>query len=112
MIAVFSEPVEYDADEPRLDLRIDHHFEALADSPHMQRLKDALTDHFGENLKVNVSYGPAKSPAALAIAKRVDRFVGAYSVIANDDIVAKLVEDFDAKVIVESVKPAKRMSPG
>ena len=112
MIACHTEPVRYDAAVPRLELQVVKNMQELVDSPAMERLAMALKDHFGEKLELEIGFGPAKrSPAAIAFEKRVGRFTQAYTNIAEDDLVAKLIEEFGARVIVESVTPARKMVP-
>lgn len=109
MIACHTEPMRYDASIPRLELQVVQHMVELQDSPAMARLTGALQDYFGERLELEIGFGPAaRSPAAIAYEKRVGRFNRAYTSISEDDFVAKLIEEYGAKVIVDSVKPIRR----
>lgn len=109
MIACHTEPVRYDASVPRLELQVVQHMAELQDSPAMERMTRALQDHFGEKLELDIEFGPAKrSPAAIAYEKRVGRFSRAYTSISDDDFVSHLIEEYGAKVIVDSVKPVRR----
>lgn len=112
LIACHTEPVQYDANGPSLVLQVNKNLQELHDSPAFTRLAEALKDHFGASLDLQITFGPAtKSPASIAFDKRVGRYTQAYTAIAEDDLVARLIEEFGGKVIVESVKPVRRTNP-
>jgi DNA polymerase-3 subunit gamma/tau len=112
MIACHTEPVIYDANGPKLTLEVNKTLEELKDSPGFTRMIQAIQDHFGENMHIVIGFGPAKrSPAAIAYEKRVNRYAQAYSTIAEDDFISRIIEEFGGKVIVESVRPLKRNTP-
>lgn len=112
LIACYTEPISYDASIPALGLEINEHLAELGNSPAMDRLKNGLIEYFGEELQLSVTYGPArKSPAAQAQAERIRRFADAYSSIAKDDVVAQMIAQFGAKVVVETVQPTRKHAP-
>lgn len=108
LIACHTEPLRYDANGPLLALQVNKALQELEDSPAMERLAAALKEYFGEDLDLQMSFGPARrSPAVIAFEKRVGRYAQAYNSIASDDLVAQIIQEFGAKVIVESVRPLR-----
>lgn len=104
MIACHCEPKNYDAQKPFLQLELLDTMKAMEKSPSMQKLKDALTEFFGEDLQIEIVVGPAKkSPAVLAGEKRIGEQISAFQKIMTDSSVNDLIENWGAHVVVDTV---------
>lgn len=114
MIACHCEPKNYDASKPFLQLELLDTMKAMEKSPSMQRLKDALTERFGENLQIEVVVGSAlKSPAALSSGKKINDQINALQQIMNDSVVNDMIEKWGAQIVVDTVDvtPSPSTSP-
>lgn len=112
MIACHCEPKNYDASKPFLQLELLDTMKALEKSPSMQRLKDALTERFGENLQIEVVVGPAlKSPAALSGGKKISEQINALQKIMTDPMVNDMIEKWGAQIVVDTVDVVPSPSP-
>lgn len=107
MVACFTEVKRYDSVALELDVEISSNFKAIEQHPAFSVLERQLRDYFGEDLALTVSFGPAKgSPANIAYVERIQQYSTAYTQLAQDDVVGRLIAEFGGKVIVESVRPA------
>lgn len=79
----------------------------LYDEGHQQRLADLLTDYFVERVKVKIQPGAvdAETPAAIAIRQHAERQAGAVAAIKTDPIVVRLIENFGATLVEDSIVP-------
>jgi DNA polymerase-3 subunit gamma/tau len=95
-------------DAARIELRIAQAHQHLLDGPFQERLKAALESHFGARLRlaIHVVQDAGGSPAAVADRDRQQRQEQAIAGIERDPFVRELVENFDARVIESSIKPA------
>jgi len=102
-LAERSELVSFDADA--LELAVGPESRALADKAYVDRLKAALSEHFGRPLALTVKVGAVngRSAAAIAEGERKARADSANARMDADPFVQELVAGFDATV--ESVKP-------
>jgi DNA polymerase III subunit gamma/tau len=105
MLAQHSELVSYDAD--RMELRVPEAHRHLLEKPYRDKLQSAVEEHFGRRVRLEFTLGEAtgNTPAERADQVRQERQRGAIAAIDRDPFVRELVENFDARVIDESIRP-------
>ncbi len=79
----------------------------LLDKSYQDRLQAALREHLGKPVRLKFSVGVVTglTPAELANREKLTRQSQAIAAIESDPFVRDLVENFDAKLIVSSIKP-------
>jgi DNA polymerase III subunit gamma/tau len=79
----------------------------LMDKSYQDRLQAALREHLGKPVRLKVSVGviTGMSLAELENREKQERQSQATAAIESDPFVRELVENFDAKLIVSSIKP-------
>jgi DNA polymerase-3 subunit gamma/tau len=78
----------------------------LLDQSYQEKLRTALTQHFGTNIKLHFEVGgTGNTPAAQINQEKADLQSAAESAIREDDFVQALVRDFGAQIIPSSIKP-------
>lgn len=94
-------------DGQRVTLQIDEGHRHLVNDNVTVRLAEALSEHFGEALSVDIRVGPVSSETPAAAAERVasDRQARAREQIEADPNIAALKATFSAEVINESIRP-------
>lgn len=105
MLAQHAELSGYTADQ--INLRVASEHRAVATRDYQEKLRDALSNHFGKDiaLQVEISEDVADTPAAQIQRERAERQQGAETAIQNDPVVQSLVRDFGATVVPDSIKP-------
>ncbi len=94
----------------RIELRVPEMHRHLLDKPYRDKLQGALEEHFGRRLKVEFVLGASSgmTPAEVEDRERQARQQEAVAAIDRDPFVRELVENFDARVVDESIKPVER----
>ena len=95
--------------EGRVELIVPHAQRHLNDRAYQDRLRLALEKHIGHKVKLEISVGPG-SGNTLAEIRDVEsqqRFTAAAAAIDGDPFVRDLIDNFDARVLPSSVKPAQ-----
>ena len=107
MLAQHCELIHQDAE--RIELSIARLHERLLDKPYQEKLRAALQQRFGANVRVTITVGDGNgnSPAALADRERQRRQAQAVAEIEQDPFVRELVENFDARVVESTIKPVQ-----
>jgi DNA polymerase-3 subunit gamma/tau len=103
-LAAHSELVAVEGDLFRLRVAI----KSYAEAANVERLRAALTQHFGRPIRVTVEVGPtagATTAAALAEQARSERQKSAEQAILSDPFVQELIENFGAQVEPQSIRP-------
>ncbi|MCS6945339.1 MAG: DNA polymerase III subunit gamma/tau [Sutterellaceae bacterium] len=78
----------------------------LAESGAVERLRQALSEHFGRPVRVQVEVGAAvDTAAARAAAARSDKQKRAEEAIYGDPFVQQLIEHFGARIDPDSIRP-------
>jgi DNA polymerase III subunit gamma/tau len=79
----------------------------LLDKDYQARVQDALRAHLGKPVRVKFSIGmvTGTTPAELENREKQERQSQAITAVESDPFVRELVEQFDAKIIVSSIKP-------
>jgi DNA polymerase-3 subunit gamma/tau len=80
----------------------------LADAGNIERLKNALGQHFDRSLRVQVDVGTTAGPTAAALAEqaRNERQKRAEEAIYADPFVKQVIENFGASIDPASIRPA------
>jgi DNA polymerase-3 subunit gamma/tau len=103
-LAAHSELVSVDGDLFRLRVPI----KSYAEAANVERLRAALTQHYGRPIRVSVEVGStagANTAAALAEQARSERQKNAEQAILSDPFVQELIENFGAQVEPQSIRP-------
>jgi DNA polymerase-3 subunit gamma/tau len=102
-LAARSELIAAERDHFRLRVPI----RALAEAGNLERLKAALTKHFGRPIRVTTEVGATAGPTAAGIAEqaRAEKQKRAEEAIYADPFVKDLIENFGATVDPASIKP-------
>jgi len=102
-LATRSELVCAEGDHFRLRVPI----KTLAEGGNLEKLKTALTQHFGRAIRVTVDIGATAGPTAAGIAEqaRAAKQKRAEEAIYADPFVKELIENFGATVDPASIKP-------
>ncbi|WP_087688722.1 DNA polymerase III subunit gamma/tau [Pandoraea sp. PE-S2R-1] len=80
----------------------------LADSATADKLRQVLSEHFGGDVQVNVELGPVGITAAsLAAEAAAARQRAAEQAIADDPLVRELIDEFDAQILPNSIRPVQ-----
>jgi DNA polymerase-3 subunit gamma/tau len=79
----------------------------LLQKTYQDRMQTAVREHLGTpvRLKFSVGISTGKSPAELENREKQQKQLQAITAIETDPFVRELVENFDAKLIVSSIKP-------
>jgi len=78
----------------------------LLDQSYQEKLRTALVQHFGTNIKLHFEVGgTGNTPAAQISQEKAQMQSTAESAIREDDFVQALVRDFGAQIIPSSIKP-------
>ncbi|HTT37408.1 MAG TPA: DNA polymerase III subunit gamma/tau [Burkholderiales bacterium] len=91
----------------RMELRVPQVHRHLLEPAYREKLQAALGEHFGRRIKLELRLGPASgnTPAEREEQARQARQQRAIEAIDRDPFVRELVEDFDARVVDESIRP-------
>ena len=90
-----------------IELRLAKVHERLLEGAYQERLKAALRERYGKDLKITITVGAANgnSPKEIASREKQKRHAQAVADIEGDPFVRELVENFDARVNESSIKP-------
>ena len=102
-LAARSELVAVEGDTLRLRVAL----KTLADQGNVERLKNALSQHFGRPLRLRVEVGSTAGPTATALAEqaRAERHKRAEAAIYADPFVQQVMKDLGATVDPASIRP-------
>jgi DNA polymerase III subunit gamma/tau len=109
MLAQHTELVRQDGE--RVELMVPEAHRHLLEKPYRDKLQAALEEHYGHRLRVEFALGThtGNTPAERADQEREKRQRRAIEAIEGDPFVRELVENFDARVADESIRP---LDPG
>ncbi|AJC23460.1 DNA polymerase III subunit gamma/tau [Pandoraea pulmonicola] len=80
----------------------------LADAATVDKLRQVLTEHFGADVQLHVEVGQVGTTAAsLAAEAAAARQRAAEQAIADDPLVRELIEEFDAQILPNSIRPVQ-----
>lgn len=105
MLAQHCEVKYFTPDE--IELCVPETHRHLLDKSYQDRLQTALREHLGKPVRLKFSVGviTGLTPAELENREKQTRQSQAIAAIESDPFVRELVENFDAKLIVSSIKP-------
>ncbi len=88
-------------------LRLDSQRSTLYNDTHRMRIAEALTDYFGQPVRVDITIGHIKTetPARWRSRKIAERLAQAKASIYSDPCVKTLIQDFAATVLEDSIAP-------
>lgn len=94
-------------DGNKLSFVLDHNNSTLFDSSHQQRLADSLSDYFDRPVEAVITLGDVdrETPAICAARLKQERHQAASDSLYNDPILQQLLQQFDAVLDDESIKP-------
>ena len=101
-----SELVAHD-DGDGLEFRVRVPVKALAEAATVGKVRDALSTHFGATVRLTVETGAVGSATAASVVsrQRAERLSEARSAIEADPFVRTLIDDFDGRIVPDSVRP-------
>jgi DNA polymerase-3 subunit gamma/tau len=80
----------------------------LADAATVDKLRQVLTEHFAADVQLHVEVGQVGTTAAsLAAEAAAARQRAAERAIADDPLVRELIEEFDAQILPNSIRPVQ-----
>ncbi len=97
----------------RVDLRVAEAHKHLLEKPYRDKLQSVLAEHLGRPVQIEFHLGDpgADTPAQVEDRERRARQRSAVEAIDRDPFVRELVENFDARVADESIRPVGEASP-
>ena len=97
----------------RVSLRVAEAHRHLLEKPYRDKLQSVLSEHLGRAVQIEFHLGDpaAATPAQLEDRERQARQRLAVAAIDRDPFVRELVENFDARVADESIRPAGDAQP-
>ena len=105
MLAQHSEARVISAD--KIELCVPEIHKHLLDKNYQDKIKEAINKHFGQKVRLDFSVGSitGMTPAALQQQQENTKQAEAVAAIETDPVVQELVESFDAKIVISSIKP-------
>jgi DNA polymerase-3 subunit gamma/tau len=81
---------------------------ALAEPPTMNKVRDALSDWFGQPMRVSAEVGGVSGATAASVASRLqaERIEQAEASLASDPFVQTLINEFGGRIVPDSIRPA------
>jgi DNA polymerase-3 subunit gamma/tau len=93
-------------DENSISLRVAEKQKHLVSPTYQEKLSNAINNHFGKKVKLNITIdNEANTPAKQNAEEKAVLQSSAEDAIMNDAFVKALIQDFDAKIIPNSIKP-------
>lgn len=93
-------------DENSMTLRLAESQKHLASATYQDKLSAAIHDYFGRKIKLNFEIsGEANTPAKQKSEEKAVEQSSAEAAIMNDSFVQALMQDFDAQIIPNTIKP-------
>ncbi|NWO07963.1 MAG: DNA polymerase III subunit gamma/tau [Alteromonadaceae bacterium] len=95
-------------DGDSIHLTMDEGHARLLNARHEEKILGALRSYFGDSIKLNIERGDAgpNTPAAYEERQRQARQQAAEESIRKDPLVQRIVEQFEGRVVEDSIRPA------
>jgi DNA polymerase-3 subunit gamma/tau len=95
-------------DGDSIQLTMDEGHARLLNARHEEKILAALRSYFGDSIKLNIEQGDAgpNTPAAYEERQRQARQQAAEESIRKDPLVQRIVEQFEGRVVEDSIRPA------
>jgi len=105
MLAQNCEMKNFSTDNIELCVQAEH--KHLLEKTYQDKIKKALSEHFGKPVRLKLSVGSVTgmTPAELDTREKQAKHLQAVAAIETDPFVRELVDNFDAKLIISSIKP-------
>ncbi len=105
MLAQNCEMKNFSTDNIELCVQAEH--KHLLEKTYQDKIKKALSEHFGKPVRLKLSVGSVTgmTPAELDTREKQSKQLQAVAAIETDPFVRELVDNFDAKLIISSIKP-------
>jgi len=92
--------------ENEIEFLLDRSQEMLLNNNSQKRLQEALNEYFNKPMKISFTLeGELGTPALAAKQKADKRLAKATESIEKDDLVQKILSDFDGRILPDSIKP-------
>ncbi|TDI82272.1 MAG: DNA polymerase III subunit gamma/tau [Betaproteobacteria bacterium] len=90
-----------------IELCVQEKYEHLLEKTYQDKIKTALSEHFRKPIRLKFSVGSVAgmTPAELNTRERQAKQLQAITAIETDSFVRELIDNFDAKLIISSIKP-------
>jgi len=90
-----------------IELCVQEEYEHLLEKTYQDKIKTALSEHFRKPIRLKFSVGSVAgmTPAELNTRERQAKQLQAITAIETDSFVRELIDNFDAKLIISSIKP-------
>lgn len=106
MLANHSEVISYNSDENILIFEIQSSLKNYAEGAGLDKMLIFLKQRFGDDLKLDITYGFAeKSPAMMSLGRRMEKYQFALQDAQVDEFLKEACHELGAKVLLESVQP-------
>ena len=93
-------------DENSITLRVAEKQKHLVSHTYQEKLSSAINQHFNKKIRLNITIDhDANTPAKQNAEEKAVIQSSAEDAIMNDDFVQALIQEFDAKIIPNSIKP-------
>ncbi len=93
-------------DENSLTLRVEESQKHLASANYQEKLSAAINEHFGRKMRLSFEINSdANTPAKQSAVEKANIKSNAEAAIMQDSFVQALIQDFDASIIPNSIKP-------
>lgn len=93
-------------DENSISLRVAEKQKHLISHTYQEKLSSAINQHFNKKIRLNITIdNEANTPAKQHAEEKAVIQSSAEEAIMNDEFVQALIQDFDAKIIPNSIKP-------
>lgn len=98
--------------ESQLFFTIDQKQTSLYDAAHQQSLAEALSDYFGVQVSVEISFGKTQkeTPRAANIRSKEERLAAAIEVLNQEPELQEFKSRFDANLDIKTVRPIDKIS--
>lgn len=108
MLAQHSEAKVFSAEN--IELYVPNVHKHLLEKKYQDKIREALSIYFNKPIMLNFSVGSITGLTPVALQQRTEEEnqVKAIAAIEKDPIVQELIEQFDAKLIVSSIKPIQK----
>lgn len=105
MLAQNAELLSYS--DIHFDLQVAEEHRAVATRDYQDKLRSALSEHFGRDITVNVNIGAiaGETPAIMLVRENAARQEVAVAAIQNDPFIQTLVRDMGGTIDASSIKP-------
>ena len=105
MLAQHSELLSYT--DIQFNIKVEEVYRSVATRDYQEKLRLALSEHFGRDIALNVQIGEVKTetPADIHYREKQERQDQAVAAINADPFVQTMVKECGASIAIDSIKP-------